>query len=235
MELFKFQHGNKKLPDSIMHFSLPAGYTCPGARICHSKFSRKTRKIEDGPDCLWRCSAAMEETRPNVNKARDHNHRLVEELKSDPIRLGEHLLLSIKAKRILKTRYVRWFTSGDCYTPALRDAIIYCADMTNLVHYLYTKNLPIWLGVRLPENLRVTASWGGKWDSLIEEGHFPRNAKVFNYYEDAEACGREIDTDDSLAYSAQATAFGLLIHGTQPSGSDAGIAARHNRKLAHVQ
>ena len=235
MELFKFRHGNKKLPDSIMHFSLPAGYTCPGAKICQSKFSRKTRRIEDGPHCIFRCSAVTEEMRPNVSNARDHNYKLVEKLKSDPIRLGEHLLKSIKSERISKTRYVRWFTSGDCYTPALREAIIYCADMTNLVHYLYTKNLPIWLGVRLPENLRVTASWGGKWDSLIEEGHFPRNAKVFNYYEDAKACGRSIDTDDSLAYSAQATAFGLLIHGTQPSGSDAGIAARHNRKLAHVQ
>jgi hypothetical protein len=48
--LLKFGIGNAKLGKAIHTFTLPSGYTCPGAEKCLSRFDRrklnpKTRKL----------------------------------------------------------------------------------------------------------------------------------------------------------------------------------------------
>ena len=38
--LLRFSFGNAKLPATTAIFDIPAGYTCPGAHLCQSRFDR---------------------------------------------------------------------------------------------------------------------------------------------------------------------------------------------------
>jgi hypothetical protein len=233
-----FGEGNAKLPDSTLTFALPSGFTCPGALQCLAKADRITGKITDGPHQLFRCHEASAECRfTTVRKARWRNFELIAPLKSAP--MAELLMAGISAARTHKSTHVRWFTGGDCYSTALRDAIIACSSATpELIHYLYTKNLLIFLEespapsgpMLLPANLRVTASWGGKFDYLLEAGLFPRTARVVNYPEEAAALGLEIDYTDQLAWQDEPSHFCHLSHGGQAPNSEAGNAIRSRRR-----
>lgn len=231
--LLKFGHGNAKLPNTTMTFALPAGHTCPGALHCLAKADPVTGKIQDGPHTLFRCSAASEETRPFVRAARWHNFRLLAGLNTAG--MVELIDLSLRAQVRTYTERVRWFTSGDCWSQPCRDALIEISRRhPELLFYLYSKNLPLWLEhghpLPLPGNLLLTASWGGRYDFLLQDGLFPRTARVVNTYEDAAALGLAIDFDDRLAYASRPTHFAHLVHGTQPRGSAAGFAISDRRK-----
>jgi hypothetical protein len=233
-----FGAGNSKLPDSTLTFALPSGHTCPGALQCHARADRLTGKITDGPHQVFRCHAAsIEALRPSVRKARWRNLELIAHLDAAP--MAELLMAGISAARTHKSTHVRWFTGGDCYSAALRDAIIRCSQGTpELIHYLYTKNLYLWIEdsdapsglMQLPSNLRVTASWGGRFDHLLEAGFFPRTARVLDTQEEANALGLQIDYTDQLAWQEQPSHFCHLSHGGQRPGSAAGNAIRARRK-----
>lgn len=231
-QLLKFGHGNAKLPNTTMTFALPAGFTCPGALHCLSKADPATGRITDGEHTLFRCSAASEETRPAVRHARHHNWSLLRGLQSGA--MAALLDLSLRAQLRSYTERVRWFTSGDCFNDQLRDALIEVAQRhPSLLFYLYSKNLPLWLDAGslrpLPENLVLTASWGGRYDFLLADGLFPRTARVVNLQEEAYALGLAIDFTDALAYQSTPTHFAHLVHGTQPKGSIAGLAIQQRR------
>jgi hypothetical protein len=104
--------------------------------------------------------------------------------------------------------------------------------LPNVLVYFYTKSIRYWLK-RLPEvgdghtpgavpNFIPTASRGGKEDHLIDEYGLRAAVVVFS---EAEAVfkGLEIDHDDSHARQHGGD-FALLIHGSQPAGSEAGKA-----------
>jgi hypothetical protein len=117
----------------------------------------------------------------------------------------------------------------------LRDALIEVARrQSDLLFYLYSKNLPIWLDngrlLPLPDNLIMTASWGGRHDFLLKEGLFPRTARVVNTEDEAYTLGLPLDFTDAYAYQPTPTHFAHLVHGTQPAGSEAGNAIRRRRK-----
>lgn len=233
-----FSPGNGKLPDSTLTFALPSGYTCPGALLCLARADRLSGIITDGPHQQFRCyEASIECHRSNVRRSRWRNYELIRHLDAGP--MAELLMAGISAARTHKITHLRWFTGGDCFSPSLRDAIIRCSQATpELIHYLYTKNLYIWLEpsdapsrlLELPANLRVTASWGGKFDYLLEAGLFPRTARVLNTQEEAAALGLQVDFTDRLAWQDEPTHFCHLSHGTQPPGSAAGNAIRARRK-----
>ena len=50
----------------------------------------------------------------------------------------------------------------------------------------------------VPANMELQASYGGKWDAMIEDQGL-KYAKVVWSPEEAELLGLEIDTDDKLA------------------------------------
>ena len=87
MELLRITFENAKLK-GIWHFSLPSGWTCPGAKNCYTKADRETGKITDlqEPDAdgvIYRCYAAIDEARrPNVRAVRWDNFDLLLESKS---------------------------------------------------------------------------------------------------------------------------------------------------------
>src|SRR5262249_8135618 len=85
-------------------------------------------------------------------------------------------------------------------------------------------SLPYWvkrLDV-IPDNLILTASYGGTHDHLID-AHNLRSARVVFSVQEAAALGLEIDHDDSHAMTA-GPSFALLIHGSQPRGTNASPA-----------
>ena len=226
-DLLRFSFGNAKLPSTTAIFDLPAGYTCPGARKCRSRFDRKKRKIVDGKHTEFRCYAATQETQTGVAKRRDHNYNLIKT--SDDI--PGLLINSLNYRLERKTTHVRWHSSGDFFSYDYAKAILLAAEETpDLTHYFYTKSLLLFLEVPLPSNVFLTASWGGKHDKLIEDGYFPRNSRVVYTEGEAAALGLAIDHDDSHAHTGQPHAFCHLVHGTQPKGSVAGQALALRRK-----
>ena len=202
-----------------MIFDLPSGFTCPGAKDCLSKFNRQTRKIEDGPNTLFRCYSAMLETRPNVAAKRDNNLLLL----NQGIKVGklDQLLYdSLHYQRQYMTTHVRWHTGGDFYNIKYAKAVLRLAERTpELTHYFYTKMLQLFLDLPLPSNVFLTASWGGKFDHLIEAGHYPRNSRVLLNDAEAISHGLPVDHTDEHAYSPEPHSFCVLVHGSQPAGS----------------
>ena len=74
----KFGRGNAKLDKTIITFSLPAGWSCPGAKLCMAKANRETGKLTDGSNQEFRCFAASAEAAfPGVRESRWHNMDLL--------------------------------------------------------------------------------------------------------------------------------------------------------------
>ena len=113
---------------------------------------------------LYDCYAARMEARwPTVRNARWHNKDLVDSMTLTD--LTDLMIMSaVKHKAYKKAEMFRWFVSGDCDSEKLRDAIFNTArELNHLIHYSYTKNLPLFLDVKKPENYRLTASIGGRF------------------------------------------------------------------------
>ena len=190
-----------------------------------------------GEDAKFLCMSASAERRlPNVYKSRLRNfERLVDNMHQ----LDEFILRSVNSELKRSTTHLRWHVAGDFFSPAYVQAVVSTARQTpDLIHYWYTKSLKFFLEVELPPNVRLTASYGGHHDCLIDEGHFPRNSRVVFSPEEAESLGLPIDRDDTHAFEGEAHAFCHLIHGNQRAGSEASKAVSALRKRgiqAHVK
>lgn len=221
-----FGKGNAKLKQKGLYtFSLPAGWTCPGARDCLSRANKETGKITDGPDTEFRCFSASDEARHKpARKSRWHNF---DTLKGKSRSEMVALILASLPKNV---RIVRIHVAGDFFSLAYLDAWLDVArSRPDVLFYFYTKSIRHWLA-RLDQigtgytpgtlpNVVPTASYGGKDDHLIPVYRL-RTALVVGRESQAEALGLEIDHDDSHAMRHGGD-FALLIHGTQPPGSQA--------------
>ena len=63
----------KKLRLKLKTFSLPSGWTCPGAKDCHSRADRDTGKIKDGKHTEFRCFQASAEAARCASNSIDVN------------------------------------------------------------------------------------------------------------------------------------------------------------------
>lgn len=223
-ELLSFQKGNAKLGDEIHTFSLPAGYTCPGASQCLAYSDQATGKIKDGKDQLFRCFAASDESRyPSVRESRWRNFNLLRKAGS-----RSEMANLIHASIPKKAKVVRIHVGGDFFSEDYFLAWCDAALRHQLVRfYAYTKSLHIWRrwSHHIPDNLILTASLGGKYD---EYSVGLKTARVVYTEEQAAALSLEIDHDDRHAYEGT-DSFALLIHGTQKSGTAAAAALRDLR------
>jgi hypothetical protein len=231
--MLKFQKGNAKLHKRIHTFSLPAGWTCPGARDCKSKvrLTGSTRSIKDGPYTRFRCFAASQEVLyTNTFNARQHNLKALRGAKTTG-RMKKLIAESLPKK----AEFVRVHVSGDFYSQAYFDAWMKVAkDNPTKTFYAYTKSLPHWVsysdrnGESIPSNFVLTASKGGNYDHLIDQ-HKLRQAVVVFSEQEAKDLGLPIDKDDSHAMK-QGGDFALLLHGVQPKGSEAASALSKLKK-----
>jgi hypothetical protein len=219
-ERLRFGNGNAKLDAAIFTFSLPAGHACPFARDCQARADRHTGRVKDGPDTAFRCYAAsMEARHTSVRGSRWHNFDL---LRGRPKAGMVRLILDSLSPY---AGFVRVHDSGDFFSQDYFDAWAEVARRRpHTTFYAYTKSLPYWVARlgQLPPNFVLTASRGGRHDDLIER-HGLRSARVV--YSEAEAArlGLPIDHDDSHAMTNGGD-FALLIHGTQPPGTEASKA-----------
>jgi len=223
-EFLRFSPGNAKLQDrGIAIFSLPAGYTCPGASECHSMFDRSIGKIVDGAAMRFRCYAASLEARyPALRNMVDNNQRLLREAGTEA-KMRELIRISLPAAYFDK---IRIHQDGDFFNMDYFKAWINTAKANpDRLFYAYTKSIHLWIRMRdeLPPNFVLTASKGGLFDALADK-HGLRSATVVFHPDEAEANGWKIDHDDSLAMNPEEPSFSLLLHGGQAAGSDASKA-----------
>jgi hypothetical protein len=230
--MLHLSNGNGKLSNDTLIFSLPAGKTCPGAMFCKSFAvvnDDGKRSIVDGKHTEFRCFAASSEVQYDkvFNNRAENLQLIVDAIANNSA--ADLIHNSIQFKRTKKTKLVRIHESGDFFSGAYLDAWIEVAHRNpDLKFYCYSKSLQLFLHFPLPSNFYLTASYGGKFDYLIDEGYFPRYSKVCLNDADADALGLEVDHDDSHCFGNKP--FALLVHGIQPKGSIWG-AAIHLRRV----
>ena len=214
----------------IYSLDLLSGYSCPYAEKCLSKAvvqSDGRRKIKDGKKTEFRCFSASQEVQyTNVFNLRKHNFDSLNHLHINDMIHHLHTDLPKNAG------IVRIHVAGDFFSADYMQAWYNVAMMNpSVLFYAYTKSLQYW-EYRVNEypelhNFILTASYGGRDDGLISELGLRSTTVVYSEAE-AEILGLEIDHDDSHAArpSLRNKDFALLIHGTQPKGSNAAVALR---------
>jgi hypothetical protein len=223
----------EKLFGRVFTFSVLSGHTCPYAKDCHSKAVEIAiaglikRKIWDSVHTLFRCFSASQEVQYNgVYDSRKSNMAIIEVAAKSAYCAALIILRWIPKL----AKVIRIHVGGDFKTQAYFDAWIKVAQSRpDVLFYAYTKSLPFWVKrldvLESVPNLVLTASRGGHRDDLISK-HNLREAVVVYSEAEAEALGLEIDHDDSHAAdpARRHENFALLLHGSQPAGSDASKA-----------
>jgi hypothetical protein len=213
---------------TVYSFDLLSGHSCPMARDCKSRAvvgDDGRRRIEDGPETEFRCFSASQEVQyTNVYNVRSGNFENLRGLTTEQI--VERILAAMPDDLGI----CRIHVGGDLFSEAYLLAWVEIARRNpDRLYYAYTKSLPYWVANRAliegTPNLVLTASRGGRRDDLIAT-HGLRSVKVC--YTEAEAAGLPIDHDDSHAAcpSLRDDDFALLLHGTQPKGSEAAEALK---------
>ena len=247
--MLKFSNANaktealKKVPElaeylkdkrKIYSLDLLSGYSCPYAKACLSKAvvqSDGRRKIKDGVHNEFRCFSASQEVQyTNVFNSRKHNF--------DLLRQSNNMDLLLMDSMPKDAGIVRIHVAGDFFNSEYMWAWwLTASENPDTLFYAYTKSLRYWYDVVLQmpilDNFILTASYGGRDDHLIDmtdglHGEKLRSAKVVFSEAEAEKLGLEIDHDDSHAArpSLRNQDFALLVHGTQPKGSEAATALK---------
>ena len=238
--ILKMSKGNAKLSKDTLILSISAGITCPGSNNCKAWVTLKDDKriLNRGFESMFTCFAASEELRyPNVFKSRKYNYDLINSyvLKNDLKGLTDLINRSIQSNRKNITK-VRIHESGDFFNIIYLKAWLNVAKLNkDIKFYCYSKSLKFFMEVLLPNNFYMVASYGSRFDYLIDQGYFPKYSKVVFSEDEAVRLGLEIDKDDSLCFGNKA--FALLLHGLQEKGSEAGEALKlinRNKKLAKV-
>ena len=214
----------------IYSLDLLSGHSCPFAHECHSKaveLSNGKRKIQDGKHTKFRCFSASQEVQyTNVYNSRKHNFDLLRNSDYD------EMVELIHGSLPKDAGIVRIHVAGDFFSRDYMHAwYIVALRNPRTLFYAYTKSLRFWVGdlTENPElwNFVLTASYGGRDDHMIDEFNL-RSAKVV--FSEAEAAELELEIDHDDSHAAKPTlrddSFALLIHGTQPAGSQASTALK---------
>lgn len=221
----KFVIGNAKLSKDTAIFNIPAGWTCPYAKDCHAKVDNVTGKLIQSEGTKFRCYACTSELiSPQARRMRWANYEVVKQalIEGGTPRLAMLLKNSIAELDLNKIKKVRIHGSGDFFNQLYFDAWLNVAkQFPEIIFYTYTKSLVYWINRKndIPANFHLTASYGGKLDHMIEE-YGLKYVKVVFTHEEAQKLNLKLDKDDSLMYT-QTSPFAILIHGTQPAGSEA--------------
>ncbi len=191
----KFIKNKKYYTGTVYEWNLPTGTTCPFALECKVTVDRLTGKF-DVKKGQYRCYAASPERFPAV---REHRWKNFEYVKNGGV---PEIPKDCTAIRI--------HAAGDFFNQEYFDMWLELARNNPSVEmWAYTKSLRYWVNRinEIPENLILTASYGGREDYLIEE-HDLKNVIVYANKE-LVADFRPIDTNDDWARVAGVN-FALL-------------------------
>jgi hypothetical protein len=226
-ELVKVRALRKYLKNGRKVYSLDllSGWSCPGAKDCLAKVHiiEGRAKVVDGANTSFRCfSASQEVLYPSVYKARKHNLDLLKACNSTVPCLK--LLQSSLPPNI---GILRFHVGGEFFKMSYLRAVVKLAELRpDVLFYAYTKSLHFLQQIDMVDptrgiirhNFLITASRGGRYESLIDELKIRTATVVFS----SDDTSLAIDHDDSHAATA-GPSFSLLLHGIQPKGS---IAAK---------
>jgi hypothetical protein len=213
----------------IYSFDLLSGHSCPFASKCLSKavVTDEGRRIQDGPHTEFRCYSASQEVlfTAAYNLRKGNFDALRGKSKKE-------IFSSLEAALPKNAGIVRLHSSGEFFSQDYFDAWLDLAiTRPEILFYTYTKSLPYWVNriSMIPDNLILTASWGGRRDDMIEQYNL-RSVKVVFHPEEAE--GLEIDHTDEHACrpSLKNQDFALLLHGVNPQKSKAAEAIKRMKR-----
>jgi len=229
-ELAKYLY---KPHNKVYSFDLLSGYSCPFAEKCLSKATVQLdgkRKIKDGPKTEFRCFSASQEVQyTNTYNSRKHNYDNLKMLNTGEnvsARMAEEIDFALP----VNAGIVRIHVAGDFFNENYFKAWMMVARLNpTVLFYAYTKSLDYWIKNKsfIPRNMILTASRGGRLDHKIDLYNLREAVVVFSEKE-AEEKNLIIDHDDSHAArpSLKDNSFALLIHGTQPKGTEAATALK---------
>ena len=228
------------------YFSLPAGYTCPFATVCKNfpakwegpikggKFKKPSswdKNVKSGSKAEFMCYAARAQGQyPGANVQAFKNLDLLKKMKTKD-KMADLIVKSINYHGLSNTDILRIHEAGDFFSQEYFDAWVEVAKrMPKTLFYAYTVSLPFWMSRKnnLPKNLKIIASMDKNNKEEILSNNL-RYSTVVNSAEEAKEMGLPIDVDDSLAWGSDDN-FALIIHGSQPKGSEAAEALKQNRK-----
>ncbi len=181
----KFVENKKYYSGVVYEWNLPTGSTCPFALECKVTVDRMTGKF-DVKKGQYRCYAASPERFPAVREHRWNNF--------DYVRAGGIPEIPSKVKAI------RIHAAGDFFNQKYFDMWVELAKSNPIIEmWAYTKSLRYWVSRinEIPDNLILTASYGGREDNLIKEYNL-KNVKVYPNKEEVPE-HRPIDYNDDWA------------------------------------
>lgn len=119
-----------------LSFGLPPCSTCPVkgqiCKVCYASFG--TARF------------------PFVDAILQSNHRLIN---SQTIKQSAKQI----ADQLTNESYFRWFWSGDAFSKKMVSVVIATAKLTpHVKHWIATRNIAIWEGVKLPANVTFRSS-----------------------------------------------------------------------------
>ncbi len=181
----KFVKNTKYYSGSVYEWNLPTGTTCPFALECKVTVDRITGKF-DVKKGQYRCYAASPERFPGVREHRWKNFEYV--LKDNVPTIPKDC------------NAIRIHAAGDFFNQKYFDMWLKLAkDNPDVEMWAYTKSLRYWVNRinDIPQNLVLTASYGGREDFLIND----YNLKNVIVYKSPELVptDRPIDTNDDYA------------------------------------
>jgi hypothetical protein len=210
----KWVMGNAKLLKSskgkyrVLGFGIPADHD----------FTLNGEKVNTCPKalaCRGVCYAKMGRyAMPNVIQARKHNLRLSTR-KTFVKRIVADLQQLIVPSKVTRKPYnvVRLHDSGDFYSQEYLDGwATIAATFPNVIFYAYTKSLHLDMS-KLPANLRITRSQGGKMDKLINLG-LP-NSRIFSSHAARKRAGYVDGNRSDIPAIEGTVSIGLVYHGNR--------------------
>ncbi len=188
-------YSNTKLKrDGIAAWTIPAGKTCPQAGQCLKKYY-----AIQGFFMI-----------PNIHKAHMSNYQASKRL--DFVGLMNADIIKQKPK------IVRIHAAGDFYNDEYFSKWIKIAfDNPKVRFYAYTKMVAMIKGwaavVKMPTNLTIIFSQGGKQDSMISATD--RHSRVFSSITELRANGYSDTTKNDIRAMGKNNKVGLVYHGAK--------------------
>ena len=108
--------------------------------------------------------------------------------------------------------HVRIHDSGDFYSREyLCKWIKICEALPHVQFYAYSKAIPLFIDERLPDNMTIIYSLGGKFDHMIDQNN-DRYAKIFKNEEDLKKAGYVNASKNDLNAIGKNKNIGLIFH-----------------------
>lgn len=196
-----FGSGNTKYKKwgrgTVLTFGIPAYQDAAGNRICHGALG-----------CIHGCYAQQGRYAMPVTKN-------AEERRLALTRSPEFVDVISQELAQRHPRFVRLHDAGDFYNITyLKNWLTIMRAFPVIKFFAYTKAVPLFTNLALPENFRVVFSEGGRWDAAIDRDTV-RHARVFTCRRDLKRAGYVDATHEDVRpiWLRDERKIGLVYHG----------------------